>query len=247
MEDHSKTGILKPFIWIYFLAISFQMMSLAFGRIDQSISFSSIAVPSLIFLSLLTIPAIWVGLVLRESVGFSLLPGSGSGQSSRFSELSASKASAVAILLGILVGGLLLIIRHYSMPYLPPEIPSYGFRGIIGGLAVSFGAAVVEEVWFRLGLMTFLVWLLSRIFRSGEVNALIVWVVIAVSAFAFGLAHIPQLLSYGAGSIFAVSGTILGNMAVGILYGWCYWRLGLSSAMLAHFSVDIVIHVLTAL
>lgn len=246
-EDHSETGNLKPFMLLYFLAISSQMTSLAFGKIDQSLSFSSIVVPSLIFLSIITIPSIWVGLVLRKSAGFCLLPGPGSGQGSRFGELGASKASAVAVLFGIVVGGLLLVVRHYSLPYLPPEIPSYGFRGVVGGLAVSFGAAVAEEIWFRLGLMTFLVWLLSRIFRSGEVNASIVWFVIVVSALAFGLVHVPQLLSYGAGSIFAISGTVLGNLAVGVLYGWCYWRLGLSSAMLAHFSVDVVIHVLPAL
>lgn len=223
------------------------MISLFLGRIDQSVNFSSIVIPSLIFLSIITIPSIWIGLALRGGVGFCLLPTQEGVRYGKFGAFSGSKASFVAISLGALVGGLLLVVRHYSMPYLPLEIPSYGFRGIVGGLAVSLGAAVAEEVWFRLGLMTFLVWILAKIFRSGEVNASIVWFVIVISALVFGLVHIPQLLSYGAGSTFAVGGTIIGNLAVGMLYGWCYWRLGLSSAMFAHFSVDIVIHVLPAL
>jgi hypothetical protein len=247
LKSNPETGISKPFALIYFLVISSQMVSLAFGRIDQSVSLSSIIIPSLVFLSVFTIPSIWIGLVLHGRVGFSLLPSQEVGRCGKFGVLSASKASSVAILFGVMVGGLLLVIRHYSMPYLPPEIPPYGFRGVVGGLAVSLGAAVAEEAWFRLGLMTFLVWVLTKIFRSGEVNSSIVWFVIVISALAFGLVHIPQLLSYGAGSLFAVSGTILGNLVVGLLYGWCYWKLGLSSAMLAHFSVDIVIHVLQAL
>ena len=43
-----------------------------------------------------------------------------------------------------------------------------------------------------------------------------------------------------------IGGTILGNTAVGILYGWCYWKRSLVSAMVAHFAVDIMIHVLPA-
>jgi membrane protease YdiL (CAAX protease family) len=34
---------------------------------------------------------------------------------------------------------------------------------------------------------------------------------------------------------------------VGLLYGWCYWKRSLIAAMVAHFSVDVVIHVLPAM
>ena len=34
---------------------------------------------------------------------------------------------------------------------------------------------------------------------------------------------------------------------VGILHGWLYWQRGLESAMLAHFSTDIAVHVIGAL
>jgi len=60
------------------------------------------------------------------------------------------------------------------------------------------------------------------------------------------LAHLPQLASYGAAAPIAVGATIAGNVIVGILYGWCYWRMGLAAAVTAHFAVDVVLHVLTA-
>lgn len=152
----------------------------------------------------------------------------------------------MACILGVAVGGLLLLIRQLSAPYLPPEIPAYGHRGVIGGLAASFGAAVAEEVWFRLGLMTLMIWCAARLLKDRTPRPTAVWTIIVFSSVAFGMAHLPQLISYGAGSPFAIGGTVIGNTVVGILYGWCYWKMGLFAAMIAHFSVDVVIHVLPA-
>jgi len=154
--------------------------------------------------------------------------------------------AGLACILGLTLGALLLLIRQISAPYLPPEIPAYGFRGVIGGLSVSIGAAVGEEVWFRLGLMTFLVWGLTRLFKGKKARTPITWTIIVFTSVAFGAAHLPQLLAYGAGSPFAIGGTVLGNTAVGILYGWCFWRRSLFAAIIAHFSVDIVLHVIPA-
>ena len=113
-------------------------------------------------------------------------------------------------------------------------------------MAVSFGAAVAEEVWFRLGLMTLMVWCVVRLLKDQKPRPIAVWTIIVFSSVSFGMAHLPQLESYGAGSPFAIGGTVIGNTAVGILYGWCYWKRSLFAAMIAHLSVDIVIHVLPA-
>jgi membrane protease YdiL (CAAX protease family) len=155
--------------------------------------------------------------------------------------------TGLAVALGLALGGALLLVRIVSQPYLPPELPAFGYRGAIGGLSVSLGAAVAEEVWFRLGLMTVLAWLGARLCGHREARPIVVWPVIVITSVGFGMAHLPQLLSFGAGSPVAVGGTILGNGVVGILYGWCYWQRGLVAAMTAHFSVDVVLHVLPAL
>lgn len=85
-----------------------------------------------------------------------------------------------------------------------------------------------------------------RVLGHSEVKAVVAWPIIALAAIGFGVAHLPQLMSYGTGSAIAIVGTIRGNRLVGTLYGWCYWRRRLFAAMAAHFSVDIVIHVLPA-
>lgn len=70
---------------------------------------------------------------------------------------------ALVGVLGILIGALLLTLRQFTEPFQAPELPQLGFRGYLGGLAVSVGAAVAEEVWFRLGLMTALAWGVARL------------------------------------------------------------------------------------
>lgn len=132
------------------------------------------------------------------------------------------------------------------MPYLPAEIPAYGFRGPIGGLLVSIGAGIGEEVWFRFGLMTLLLYVLGKLKGSLSLSDRSVLLVILLDSVLFGLVHIPQLMSYGAGSNFAIWATMLGNIAVSTLYGWCYWRYGLISAIFAHISLDIALHMLPA-
>jgi membrane protease YdiL (CAAX protease family) len=40
---------------------------------------------------------------------------------------------------------------------------------------------------------------------------------------------------------------MLGNIMVGTLYGWLYWQRGLFAAIIAHFSVDLMLHVFPAI
>ena len=37
------------------------------------------------------------------------------------------------------------------------------------------------------------------------------------------------------------------NAVGGIIFGWLYWKKGLESAMISHFSADIVLHVIVPL
>lgn len=232
---------------LFGLTIAAQLVSLAFGRADEELRFAQIALPSVLFLSVLTLPLAGIGIALGRQIGLGapLLAAVLARAPGAVGKLK--RDTLLAALSGLAVGGLLLLLRTITGPYLPPELPAFGHRGAIGGLAVSLGAAVAEEVWFRLGLMTPLVWLVTRVTGDRVVRPQVAWPVIVVTSLAFAMAHLPQLASYGAGSSFAVAGTILGNSIVGTLYGWCYWRRSLVAAMVAHFAVDVVLHVVPAL
>lgn len=196
--------------------------------------------PSLVFLSVLTLPALLLGKVLGKPMGLGLV-------NARSDDNAPSTGLYFALLTAIPLGAFLIGLRWMLLPYLPDEIPAYGFRGVTGGLLVSLGAVIGEEIWFRFGLMTVLLWFMSKWVTTPDISDRAALVVILFVAVCFGVAHLPQLASFGAASSFAIWATIGGNVCVATLYGWCYWRYGLLSAILAHFTLDIVLHVLTAL
>nr|WP_321358988.1 CPBP family intramembrane glutamic endopeptidase [uncultured Hyphomonas sp.] len=245
--SHRASPILSPLIILWALTLAAQLAGLAYGVAQAGDSVAAVLLPSAAVLTLVTLPLIWLGLVLgpRTGLGAPLLidlldnvPGTGSRLLRR---------ALSACLLGLVFGAAMVGLRFALLPYLPADMPALGFRGPVGGLLVSIAAGIGEEVWFRLGLMTLLVWAASRLLRQERLHPLMVWLIIVLTALAFGLAHLPQLALFEAATPFSIWGTILGNCAVGSLFGWLYWRYGLLAAMVGHFSADVVIHVLPAL
>jgi hypothetical protein len=121
------------------------------------------------------------------------------------------------------------------------------------GLLASVGAGVREEIWLRLGLMTFLVWFgvrfVGRFTRPAKSRpqVTIVWIANLLAALGFAAIHIPQakaLLGLSAPLMLFI---FVGNGVPGLVFGWLYWRRGLLAAMLAHFGLDLVLKVLIPL
>lgn len=216
-----------------------QLLPLIAMTAMQGQSVTGILLPSTLFILVLTTPAVIIGTLLGPKINLGLF---------NQDAIEARRRGLIfALIVGVLLGAALLTLRHFVADQLPDSIPAYGFRGVLGGFLVSVSASIGEEVWFRFGLMTLMLWFVAKLQRQDRPSPLAAMLVITIVAFAFGLAHIPQLVSYSAANVFAVWATILGNVAVGVLYGWCYWRHGLISAIVAHFSLDIVLHMLPAL
>lgn len=236
------------FAWVVVCAatIAAQLLSIAVARANPEQPFASIVLPSLLFLTLVTLPLSGVGIVLAHRLNLAEPPLISLLVKRQAGVRAIVGDGAFAFALGVVLGAVLLGIRWLSADYLPAELPALGHRGVIGGLAVSIGAAIAEEVWFRLGLMTLLIWCIGKLANQQQVTPVAVWTAMAISAVGFALLHIPQVLSYGANSSVAVVSTLLGNILVSVLYGWLYWRKGLFAAIVAHFSVDLMLHVLPA-
>ena len=234
-------------LFILLLTIVAQMGSLAFTSSIGDKDFQSIVLPSMLVLTLVTLPLAGLGIWFGRQIGLGvpLLAALWRNQPGVWKKLF--EDAKIAIIMGLLLGGLLVLARVLTESYLPPELPAYGHRGVLGGLLVSVGAAVGEEVWFRLGLMTILVGSLMRLLDHQELRPVVVWTIVVVTSLGFGFAHLPQLVSSGAGSAAGIIGTVFGNTIVGVFYGWCYWRRSLVAAILAHFSVDVAIHVIPAI
>ena len=115
------------------------------------------------------------------------------------------------------------------------------------GFLASFYGGIVEEVLMRLFLMTSIAWLGRFVFcdSEGRPTLSVLWVANILAAILFGLGHLPTALAMGIPlTALFITRTVVLNGIGGIAFGWLYWTRGLESAIIAHFSVDIVLHVI---
>ncbi len=113
------------------------------------------------------------------------------------------------------------------------------------GFLASFYGGISEEILLRLFFMSFLVWLFSKLIRSDKSileNDLFMWAAIIISTVIFGLGHLPITRSVTPLTSLVILRALILNGVGGIVFGWLYWKKGLESAMVAHFSTDIVLH-----
>ena len=117
------------------------------------------------------------------------------------------------------------------------------------GFFASFYGGIAEEILLRLFVMSFLVWIgrfLSKT-SDGKPTSAVFWVANILAAVLFGLGHLPTMSLLVPLTSLVVARTILLNGLIGVVCGWLYWKRGLESAMISHFSADLVLHVLLAL
>jgi membrane protease YdiL (CAAX protease family) len=111
------------------------------------------------------------------------------------------------------------------------------------GLLASFYGGFVEEVQCRLFLVSLLVWLGARTRSTSVPGTGIYWIAIVLAAVIFGIGHLPILAQTTVLTTGSVLSTIGLNALCGVVFGWLFWRHGLEHSMLAHFSTDLVLHV----
>lgn len=100
----------------------------------------------------------------------------------------------------------------------------------------------------RLGLFSLLAWLLAKIIHTPEglPTAGVLWGVNFTVAVLFGLGHLPATAALVPLTPLMIIRALLLNGLAGLVYGYLYWKYGLEAAMLAHFTSDIVLHVIAA-
>jgi membrane protease YdiL (CAAX protease family) len=117
------------------------------------------------------------------------------------------------------------------------------------GLLASFYGGIAEEVLLRLFVMSLFVWLGRFVSKTsdGRPTSAVVWIANILAAVLFGLGHLPATALLIPLTPLVVVRAVVLNGLLGIVFGWLYWKRGLESAIVSHFSADIVLHVLLAL
>ncbi len=187
---------------------------------------------------------IWIGLWIsaKSNLGTPVLSGLISGKSLR--KLVNRKVIITSILIGVIVSVILLLLLDIQKLILPIAPAKFDHPSALPNFFAAFSAGVTEEIIFRLGIMSLFVVVLQYLFKTKASSNSIIWIANITVGLIFGLIHLPMSSNYWELTPIVIGTTILGNLITGTAFGWVFWRYGLLMAMLAHFSFDIVFHVI---
>jgi len=134
---------------------------------------------------------------------------------------------------GVLAGMLVSFAGFVFSPSVPAEFKELG-ESLQPTLAARFlYGGITEEILMRFGLMTFIVWLCSKIFSKANPIVYLLGIIVAATIFALG--HFPIVYqAVGNPTTGLLTYILIGNSIGGIIFGWVYWKKGLESAFIAH-------------
>jgi len=154
----------------------------------------------------------------------------------------------LAIIAGIISGvALMMLERFFFYPRLPVELRDKDKETAFWKRALAcFYGGTVEEILLRLFIMSGLAWLISLVWKAAAMGETSVhfWIANIVAALLFGAGHLPATAQITKLTPLVLFRAFLLNGLCGIVFGWLYVRYGLESAMVAHFSADIIIHLI---
>ena len=84
-------------------------------------------------------------------------------------------------------------------------------------------------------------------FTGGIATDAMYWFSSIVAALLFGIGHLPATARLAPLSPLLIVRALVLNGLLGIIAAILFWRVGFETAMIAHFSADIVLHVLPGL
>lgn len=250
-------------LWIAAIFATLLVLPYTIGMLPaEVISKIQIPIPTLIVIQsvqavVLFAVAIFGGLFFAERVGL----GTPILDSMTKGESVAGKVRAIlplSVILGVLSTLALLGFEFfYFQPAMAKELGATasalslqtGQPAAWKGFLASFYGGIAEEIQLRLFVMSLFVWLGRFISRTpdGKPTSAVFWIANILAAVLFGLGHLPLTSLLVPLTPLVVARAIVLNGLVGIVCGWLFWKRGLESAMIAHFSADLVLHVLLAL
>ena len=251
-------------LWIAGILSTLLLLPYLMEMLASVIDLSAIGLPVPMILLLQTVQIaimfavlIFLGLLLAGRVGL----GAPIIESATRGEPVADKVRAIlpiSIILGVVFTMVILGLEFFY--FQPALVQELGDKANVlnlktsqpaawKGLLASFYGGIAEELQLRLFVMSLLAWLGRFVSKTteGKPSNAVFWMANIVAAVLFGLGHLPTISLSVPLTTLVVARTVVLNGLLGIVFGWLYWKRGLESAILSHFSADIVLHVLLAL
>jgi len=153
-----------------------------------------------------------------------------------------------ASLIGVGLGTVILIVIRFVLLSILPEIrlrfTAESSLETWKRVVIAFDSAVLEEIIFRLFLLSSLVWIVSKIWQLQKPpTPEIFWAINALIAIGFGIAHLPQWSAITPLTPLVITIVVVLNSIGGLTFGYLFYANGLEAAIVAHFAADVMLHV----
>lgn len=148
------------------------------------------------------------------------------------------KSIAAALIIGLLSAIVIALPEKLIFAKAIGMEGEFEFSWLYFAGSILYGG-VIEEILLRLGLMTLIIWIASKLSKSESGNGIyIAGIVIAAIIFAAG--HLPATAQvFGLSAVTVVRAMLL-NFLPGLGFGYLYWKHGLAYAMLAHIATHVI-------
>jgi hypothetical protein len=151
------------------------------------------------------------------------------------------------LLVGLAVGGLVCL--AYLFVFLP-LIPNWPVQAeaavpLWKRFLACFYTAINIEVVMRLFLLSLFLWVLQLIMRTAaRSGAVVFWIANIIVALIYAAGHLPAAKSVMQLTPIIVTAVTVPTGLSSIAFGYLAWKRGLEAAILAHFSADLVLHLI---
>jgi hypothetical protein len=155
----------------------------------------------------------------------------------------------LALLLSVVTWVIILALERFVFaPHVPQVLRQTDVKiQLWKRVLASFYGGLTEEILMRLFLMNLLAWLLSLLWSTpaGTPAVGAIWTANVLAALLFGLGHMPATAALTKLTPWVAARGVVLNGVAGIVFGYLFWQYGLLAAMIAHFTMDILLHVIT--
>ncbi|QQR84022.1 CPBP family intramembrane metalloprotease [Candidatus Peregrinibacteria bacterium] len=196
-----------------------------------TVSLPVMIIGSVIQSALLFAIALYLGIKMASKMGLTIIP---------TQKIKGGKVAMIGV-----ATGLAIVLGDHIFTQLGVRLTEKLSIPAWQGFLASFYGGIAEEILLRLFFMSLIAWIIGYITKkqAGK-NAGIMWVSILVASIIFGLGHLPATATLAPLTAIIIARAVVLNGIGGIVFGWLYWKDSLLAAMVAHFSADIIIHVI---
>lgn len=157
------------------------------------------------------------------------------------SPAASARLTAYSLAAGFALGAALLTVLVLAARFHPALAARFAGRAgepAWRPLALAFESSILEEVMFRLFILSVVAWLVLRFVKR---RAWAVATGVAASTAFFAVAHLPAWAAVATPTPTLFASVLILNAAGGLLFAWLFWRWGLPYAIVCHFAGDVVI------